>query len=324
MTLELSAGLSRSPLVAPLLDGHVPIQGIELTTTRLDAGELFWRQLHHEDFDMSDLSLASLAVAVSRGNTSWVALPVFPTRAFFHLRLHVRADSELRDPRQLVGKRVGIADYQQTAAVWCRGVLARDFGVTPDQITWVMERPPRRSHGEELVSPPGVTIELVDDGRSIRQLLRSGEIDAAMWGNPPKRNLIDPDPASVPVGGTRPLFERPTEQARYWAAHSLLPANHCLVVRREIAERHRWAVLNIYSAFVEAKRKALEDFRGTLRSASLAVAVPAELESYDPAPYGLEAERPMLETLLAMLQEQALLARPVTVAELFAPAFLSL
>src|SRR5262245_48186776 len=161
--LALSATFSPNPIVDPLIDGHVSPEGIDLTVSRLHASEMFWRQLRFCEFAVSEMSLASMAIAASKGKAEFVAIPVFPTRQFFHNRIVVRDDSGIDEPARLAGRRVGVPEYQQSGAVWARGALQHEFGVSPDQIEWFMERPRERSHGGAtgFVPPPGVRLHYI-------------------------------------------------------------------------------------------------------------------------------------------------------------------
>src|SRR5260370_39977125 len=145
--LALSIALSDNPNTGPLIDGAVVPEGISLTPTVIHPSEMFWRQLKFAEFDVSEMSMSSLLIATARGPTPWVALPVFTTREFFHTRMLVRADAGIASPADLKGKRVGVPEYQQTAAIWGRGVLENEFGVRPRDIAFFMERVPDKSHG---------------------------------------------------------------------------------------------------------------------------------------------------------------------------------
>ena len=129
----------------------------------LHPSELFWRQLHFSEFAVSEMSCSSFVIAVERGDTRFVGLPIFTTRRFFHTSILVRRKAGIETPADLSGKRVGVPEYQQTAAVWSRGVLKDDFGVDPKDIEWCMERTPEMSHGGStgFVPPPGVTVHQI-------------------------------------------------------------------------------------------------------------------------------------------------------------------
>ena len=129
--LQLSAALSPSPMTRPLLDGAVSVEGVDLTSTAVHGSEMFWRQLRFEEFDVSEFSLSSLLIALTRGDRRWTAIPVFTTRRFFHTGIFVNAAAGIREPADLKGKRVGVPEYQQTAALWSRAALQHEFGVAP-------------------------------------------------------------------------------------------------------------------------------------------------------------------------------------------------
>src|ERR1700745_3756552 len=158
--LVLSIALSDNPNTRPLIDGEVVPEGITLTPTAVHPSEMFWRQLKFAEFDVSEMSMSSLTIATSPGPTPWVAVPVFTTREFFPLRALVRVASGINKPEDLKGKRVGVPEYQQTAAIWGRGVLQHEFGVHPRDIEWHMERTPETSHGGStgFKAPDGVIV----------------------------------------------------------------------------------------------------------------------------------------------------------------------
>ena len=138
--LQLSIALSNNPNTRAILNGTVQAQGMTLVPTAVHPSEMFWRQLRFGEFDVSEMSMSSLIISTAKGPTPWVALPVFTTREFFHTRILVRVGAGIEAPADLKGKRVGVPEYQQTAAIWGRGVLQHEFGVHPREIEWHMER----------------------------------------------------------------------------------------------------------------------------------------------------------------------------------------
>jgi 4,5-dihydroxyphthalate decarboxylase len=335
--LSLSVCLSRNPLTEPILSGAVRPEGIDWVPSGIHPSEMFWRQLKYADFDVSEMSLSSLSIAASRGVRDWVAIPVFTTRKFFHTGIVVRDGAGIDRPEDLAGKRVGVPEYQQTAALWSRGALQHEFGVSPDQMRWFMERPPERSHGGAtgFAPPPGVELSYIAPDSSIGTMLGAGELDAALVYLS-GRNLVDRTPhGASEVGGLRPLFADPVaEGRRYYAKTGILPVNHTVVVRAALLQRHPWAALNIFSAFVAAKRAAhrpLTAMEGEIGSGGgllepwLAIgAIPpstlSALTQVDPVPYGLAAQGTVLDALAAYLLEQGLVAVPVDMPSLFAPS----
>jgi 4,5-dihydroxyphthalate decarboxylase len=291
---------------------------------------MFWRQLKFEEFDVSEMSLASLAIATSQGPTPWLALPVFTMRQFFHTTILVRTGAGIETPADLRGKRVGVAEFQQTRAVWSRAALASEWGVHGRDVHWFMERTVERSHGGAtgFTAPPGVRLDYVPATTDIGEMLLRGELDATLYYYD-QRNLVDR--ALTDLRGrpeVRPLFADPAaEGRRYFAKTGLFPINHCVVVRRELAARWPWVPLNVYNLFVAAKELGTRERIGALEGhfelglldRALAPAVAA-----DPYPYGLRAARNVLETLTAALHEQGLTARTVALDELFASSTLDL
>src|SRR2546421_7011961 len=180
--LELSIALSDNPNTRPLLSGDVQAEGIGLVATALHPSEMFWRQLRFGEFDVSEMSMSSLLISTSRGPTPWVALPVFTTREFFHTRILVRADAGIAAPSDLRGKRVGVPEYQQTAAIWGRGVLQHEFGVHPCDMEFFMERTPETSHGGStgFKPPAGVTVHSIPATTNIGEMMVRGELDATL------------------------------------------------------------------------------------------------------------------------------------------------
>lgn len=334
--LKLSVCLSRNPMTAPILSGEVVPEGISWTPTAAFPSEMFWRQLKFQEFDVSEMSLASLCIAAARGNRDWVGIPVFTTRRFFHTGVVVRDGSAITEPRDLVGRAVGVPEYQQTAAVWTRAALWHEFGVEPTQMRWFMERPPARSHGGStgFVPPEGVELVYLREGQSLGSMLGSGELDAAIVYIA-DRNLVDrTHEGSTESSGLRPLFPDPVaEGIRYYRKTGLLPVNHTVVIRRTILESHPWAALNVFSAFTAAKEKAFAPFtaRGGPELSSsgglldpwvqIGATPPDMLETLrriDPLPYGLREQRPVLGALGDYLFEQGLTPGKTRVEELFA------
>jgi 4,5-dihydroxyphthalate decarboxylase len=328
--LELSIALSDNERTRPLIEGRVVPQGVRLIPTTIHPSEMFWRQLRFAEFDVSEMSLASLLIATARGETRWVAIPVYTMRQFFHAGILVRADAGIAAPTDLRGKRVGVPEYQQTAAIWDRGILEHEFGVRPQEIEWFMERSPDRSHGGAtgFVPPAGVKLNRIPQGSNIGDMLVGGELDATLLYLT-DRNLVDRsrlDLSTVP--GIRPLFADPiAEGHRYFRKTGIYPINHTVVVRRSLFERYPWLALNLYSAFLAAKdevvRGGLAMLQPYLDTGLLGEEARRGLDA-DPMAYGLKGTRTVLETVAQYVHEQGLTPRRVGLEEVFAPSTLDL
>lgn len=328
--LTLSLALTPNHFSRPLIDGSVAVQGVEFIPTTLNASELYWRQLRFGDFDVSEMSLSSLYIAHARGNRQWTALPVFNMRRFFHTLIMVRKAAGIRVPADLRGKRVGVPEYQQTSAVWSRGVLQHEFDVRPGEIEWFMERGADRSHGAAtgFAPPPGVRVHQIAPESSIGEMLLGGSLDATLLYLR-SDNLVDRSKADLGAQeAVSSLFADPlAEGCRYHARTGLYPINHTVVVRTSLLEQHPWLALNLYTGFVAA-REAIHAIRRSalapwIDTGSLGVDVVRALQS-DPAPYGLKYARRELATIARYLHEQGLTGGEVALDEVFAPSTLEL
>ncbi len=327
--LQLSIALSDNDRTRPLLEGRVSPQGIRLIPTMIHPSEMFWRQLRFAEFDASEMSMSSLIIATARGDTRWVAIPVFTMRRFFHTSIIVRTDSGITEPAHLRGKRIGVPEYQQTWAIWSRGTLQHEFGVHAHEIEWFMERNPDKSHGGAtgFKAPEGVRVNQIPPTASMGEMLLAGELDGAIHYLPQK-NLVDRSRADV-SSVTRYLFPDPAaESRRYYAKTGLFPINHTVVVRRSLLEQHPWIALNLYSAFVAGKeeiaRYGASYLHWYFETGLLDAAARRTLAANDPLAYGFKAARPVLETITQYVHEQGLSARKVELGELFAPSTLDM
>src|SRR5579875_2601105 len=317
-TLELSAAFWRNERSAAIFDGRIAPEGITLYTSNIFPSEIFWRQLKFKDFDFSEMSMSSLLISASRGQTDWVALPIFTMRSFFHTWAIVREGAGIEKPADLRGKRVGVPEYQQTAAVWSRGILQHEF-------EWFMERRPEMSHGGStgFTPPPGVKLSYIDPATDIAGMLLAGELDASLLYIT-TTNLLDrakPDLSNRTE--IRPLHRDPiAESARFYKKTGIFPINHAAVVRRSIYEQNRWIARSLYDAFLAAKQesdkqrvRALDDY---ILTGAVDPADKTALE-HDLFAYGIKGAGHVLETIARYLYEQGLTKRIVRLDEVFAP-----
>lgn len=322
--------------VQPLMDGTIQPEGLELIPIYSHPAETFWRQLKFQEFEISEMSLSSYLIARSRG-AGMVALPVFPSRRLFHTELAVHLDSGVKEPGDLPGKRIGVAEYQQTAALWTRGILEHDFGVSQYKVDWYMERTEELSHGGAtgFTPPPGISFHRVPPDKSLASMLVNHELDAAAVSGPwvRKANVMD---RSNRIPGTdgdwsrvKPLFpDRIAEGARFFKKYGFIPANHAYIIRSDIHRKYPWVAFNLYTAFVKAKALAQEKLAERIPSALFFgreyLAMTRAIFGDDPFPYGLKSNRPMLEVIIEYSHEQGLTSKKMKVEELFAESTLDL
>jgi 4,5-dihydroxyphthalate decarboxylase len=309
--IELTIACGRYDRTQALIDGRVQPEGVDLTFIPLRPGETFWRMLNHGEFDASEMSLSSYTILRSEGDTRFIAIPVFPSRVFRHSGVYVRADSTIERPEDLKGRRVGVGDYQMTAAVWVRGFLAHEYGVMPEDVTWVVGSPIR-----SIRPPDGVRLEILPPDTTLEAMLERGEIDALAS-------------VMIPHGlGTtfRRLFREPWKVERdYYRKTRIFPIMHTFVLKTELYERKPWLAVSFYRAFCRARDLAYAQMYDTN---ALTVGLPWVIDEVEEAraifgreiwDYSIAGSRPTLDALVAYLDEQKLSRRRMSVEELFAP-----
>jgi 4,5-dihydroxyphthalate decarboxylase len=324
MKLQLSLAIASNPRTWPILDGTVKPDGIDLVPTILHPSEMFWRQLRFADFDVSEMSLSSLMMARAGGDERWVGMPIFTTRKFFHTEILVRRDSKIETAADLKGRRVGVPEYQQTAALWTRGVLQHEFGVNQTEMEFWMERVPSHSHagGVDFKAPEGVTIRQIPLEKNIGSMMLSGELEATIHylrhDNLVDRSTVD----LVSHPDIKFLFSDPlAEGMRYFRKTAIYPINHGMVIRRDIAEQHPWAVLNLFKAFDKVNEIADSERMAHIEYHLACGAISHEAAKALREPvlrHGIKANRKILETAAQMSLEQGLTPRLMQLDEIFA------
>ena len=324
--LQLSISFAANPRTWPLIDGSVTVDGVDLVITPSHPSEIFWRQLKFGDFDISEMSMSSLMMALAHGDDRFVGLPVFTTHRFFHTSMLVRRDAGIETPADLKGKRVAVPEYQQTAALWTRGALQHEWGVRAADMEWWMERPPSHSHGGAtgFKAPPGVTVHQIPVEQNIGTMMVAGEVDAVVHyivnDNLVDRSTIDlwNHPAA------RRLFADPVaEGVRYHKKTGLYPINHGMVIKRALAEKHPWVILNLMKAFDRANAIANRQRQDHVADHLATGLIPGDAKAALARPvieHGIKANRAILETCADYSLEQGLTPRRMKLDEIFAPS----
>ena len=209
----------------PLRTGAVRLEGVELEVLPLEPEEMFYRMARRRDFDAAEFSLATYTVLRGRGEPL-VAIPVFPSFAFRHSAIFVRDAAGIREPRDLVGKRVGVPKYHMTAAVWIRGILEDEYGVSPGDLEWVEGGEGAAVKEVDVTLPAGLRHRTVPGDRTLGQLLAAGELDAFIGARRP----------AGAGAGVRRLFPdfRRVERA-YYERTGIFPIMHTVVLKEELA-----------------------------------------------------------------------------------------
>lgn len=316
--------------VEPLMNGSIKADGIEIIPTYSHPSETFWRQLKFHEFHVAEMSMSSYLIARSRG-ADMIALPVFPSRRFFHAEQSYHVDSGIKEPGDLNGKRIGVGEYQQTAALWARGVLEHDFGVSQYKVHWYMERTEELSHGGAtgFTPPPGISFNRIPPDKSMATMLVNHEIDVAPIAGHLTRavNVIDRSTRLRASEGdwskVKPLFpDEMAEAKRFVAKHGFVPVNHTYIIRGDIYRERPGIATELYQAFLDAKAQAtstlLERTPAALIFAAEYLAMTRSILGDDPFPYGIKANQAMIDTIASYSHEQGLTPRKMKVEELFA------
>jgi 4,5-dihydroxyphthalate decarboxylase len=318
--LKLSVAMGDYDRTRALLDGSVLIDGVDPVCMTLSPEEIFFRAFRNVEFDVSELSFSSYLVKASRGESPYVAVPVFLSRAFRHTSIYVRKD-RIRRPEDLKGGRVGVPEYQLTANVWARALLQDDFGVQPEDITWVRGGidTPGRPEKIALQLPAAVRLENAPEGETISALLDRGELDGFIAPRPPGGAALK-NPA---VGW---LFDDPTAAAKdYYRRTGVFPIMHVVGIRKELAAQHPWLPGAVLKAFTESKAAALDKLADTSATKVTLPFVEEQLKAAretlgeDYWSYGVAANVRTLEAFARHHHAQGLSTRRMSVDEIFHP-----
>jgi len=319
--LELTIACWNYDRVRALVDGRVRAEGIDLNHLMLPVEETFFRMLRHREFDVAEMSLSSYVMSLFTPERPFIAIPVFPSRAFRHSGIYLNVASGIREARDLIGRKVGTPEYELTAAVWIRGMLAEHYGVPVESVTYYTggQEEPGRSEKLRLELPPTVRVERIGPAATLSSMLASGEIDALYAPRAP--SSLQASPATV-----RRLFEdfMPVELA-YFRQTGIFPIMHTVVIRRDIYERNPWVAQSLSKAWREAQRETYRELNETAALTTMLPWLTAHVEQTqremgdDFWPYGLDSNRRTLEAFLRYSHEQGLSSERLSPEQLFAP-----
>lgn len=317
--LSLTFGCWDYDRVSALQNGRVKPKGIDLRFLNMIVEETFFRMLRSKEFDMSEMSMSSYVVSLTRKESPFIAIPVFPSRFFRHSCIYINANAGIEKPSDLIGKRIGTPEFQMTAPVWIRGILSEHYDVPVDSVTYVTggEEEPNRKEKIELDLPDKFKVEQIEPNKTLSQMLAEGEIDALHTAR---------KPSTFDGKTVKRLFPDYLDTERtYWRETGIFPIMHVIVIRQEIYEKNRWIAMNLFQAFKESQQICYDGLRetaalkGMLPWFNAHVEDAIEIMGQDFWPYGLEKNRKTLDTFLRYHHEQGLSPRLVTAEEMFAP-----
>jgi 4,5-dihydroxyphthalate decarboxylase len=336
--LKLKFISARNPRLAPLLDGSVKPDNIEFEFVLSPPGELFYHNLLHDDFDVSEMSMSECLIVKERNESAkwrWVGLPVFLSKAFLWFSLTVNRAAGIEHGDDFKGKRVAVPDFPMTAALWMRIMLNELYGVRPQDVQWYVGRRKSKSHGGILgldrQALAGISLQWLSDDQYMDVMLDRGELDAAFGLVPRSDHERSPFEKVDHYGGT-PIDGNPrlkkffTDGGRkivtdYFTKTGILPSNHIIVVQKRILDEHPWVARELFRAFVQAKEIAYARARSAVGTYLLFEAEDyrqqAEIFGEDPYPLGIKQNRKMLEVLFRSSFEEGLTKQQARIEDVF-------
>ena len=318
--LQLSLACWNYDRTRALQESRVQVDGIDLTYLDLPVEETFFRMLRNREFDVSEMSLSSYTLSLFREDPPFIAIPVFPSRFFRHSCIYVHSESGIREPRDLIGKRIGNPEYQMTAPVWIRGILSDEYGVPITSAIYLSggEEEPGRDEKIALSLAPEIRVEAIPRTKTLSRMIESGEIDALYTARAPS-TFHSGD------GSVRRLFpDYLTVEQNYYKKTGIFPIMHVIAIRRAVYEKNPWVAQSLYKAFLIAQKEAYQDLHET---AALKTMLPwavhhveevERLMGSDYWAYGLDSNVHVLNSFLRYSYEQGLSKRQLTAKELFA------
>jgi 4,5-dihydroxyphthalate decarboxylase len=320
VSVPITLACERYDRTEALRDGRVRPAGVDLTYLPQQVEETFFRMARFREFDAAEMSLSSYVVGLTR-DAPFIAIPVFPSRLFRHSGIYVSAASGIADPADLAGKQVGLAEYQLTANVWIRGLLADEYDVPVESVTYRTGglHSPGRVEKVKVELPPQVRVEPIGAHETLSDMLATGAIDALYTPRTPESYTRGDS-------GVRRLFDPagPAEE-EYFGRTGIFPIMHVVVLRRDVYERNRWLARSLFDAFEESKALCEAGMDETAAARYMLPWLHDEVartrailgEHY--WPYGLAKNTEVLRTFLRYSHEQGLAARKLEPEELFAP-----
>jgi 4,5-dihydroxyphthalate decarboxylase len=310
--------------VQALADGRVDVAGCDVNLMTMGPEELFFRAFRDAEFDVCEMSFSTYLVSCDRGTSAYIAVPVFLSRMFRHSAIYVRSDRSINTPQDLKRKNVGVPEYQMTAALWVRGLLEDEYGVSPADLYWHAGglHQPSRKDKIILKLPPSISLQSIAPDDTLNGLLIRGDLDAVIaarvpesfaQGNPLVRRLF-PDYGAV--------------SKAYYRKTGLYPIMHVLAIRRSLVESHPWLANSLFGAFESAKEIALHELRDctalkvTLPFLDAEIDETTSLMGRDPWPYGVEPNRRTLEAMLDYAHRHGTTSRRLQIEEIFVQATL--
>lgn len=308
-----------------ILRGLVRPEGIDLRVTEVNDVPKMFTAMFKGEYDVSEMSLAELVYYLSRDQCAFIGIPVFPSRIFRHSYILYNTASGISSPQSLDGKKIGSQRWVQTAAVWIRGMLAEEYGISPQRTQWYVWGIHHWQTGDlEVRTRDGSVVHRFewsgqDEYESSCLALLEGKVDVLLTTENRKYSTLLDDKR------VRKLFEDSTEvEAAYYRKTKIFPIMHILVARKAAIERRPDLPLKLFELFCQAKKLGRESMRA-IPSLALAwksryLETEQDIFQGDPWAYGFEKNKPTIAKFLSYCHDQGVSARRLSPEELFIPS----
>ena len=305
----LKTAIATYPHTKGLKDGSVPVPGVQLEHVEVSPIiGAFRRMCRTLEFDVCEMAITTYLTAKAH-DKPFTALPVFVMRQFHHSPIAYNIKSGVQSPKDLEGKRVGVRAYTVTTGVWARGILATEYGVDLDKITWVVVD---EEHVQEYQKPANV---MERPRANLAEMLVAGELAAAIGVG----KVDSPD--------VKPLIPDAAEaEAAWYRKTGIYPINHTVVVKDTLLQSDPSLAPRLFAGFEAAKAQFLKELSSDaeLAADAQALARRRSIVGDDPLPNGLARNRKALEAIVRFAYEQKILPRAVKPEEMFAANTLNL
>ena len=313
--------------VMAIHEGRVGIEGVAIDPVIAPTSKLFPIAVQEARYDITEMSVSSYVMQLARGASNYVALPAFVSRAFRHGGFFVRRGSGIRTPADFSGRRIGVPEYQMTAALWMRGILSDDYGVEARDVHWrtgALDAGVRRER-LDLDLPGGMQVDPIADGETLQDLFLAGKIDGLLAPKPPAAFLAGDDR----LERLFPNFE--AVECDYHQRTGFFPIMHVIGIRKSLCDAHSWLPRAVYDALVTARDHALARLREIWLGNANRLSLPwlgASMErtlatmGQDFWSYGFTKNREEIEAICRYSVAQHLAPRRVAAEDLFHPTLL--
>jgi 4,5-dihydroxyphthalate decarboxylase len=298
----LKTAIATYPHTKGLKDGTVTIPGVRLEHVEVSPiVGAFRRMVRTLEFDVSEMAITTYLTAKAHGK-AFTAIPIFLMRQFHHAPIVVNTKSGVRSPKDLEGKKVGVRAYTVTTGVWVRGILASEYGVDLDRITWVVVD---EEHVQEYRKPANVEER---PRANLAELVAKGELAAAIGAG------------KVDSTDVKPLFpDAAALEAAWYRKTGIYPINHTVVVKDALLQADPTLGPRVFRAFKDAKGALLKQLAtgGELSGEAQTLAQRRAIVGDDPMPYGLAKNRRAMEAVIRFAVDQKILPRAVAPEDVF-------